>query len=396
MYTILPVLRSSKKRGSVLIRLYSRRATVYFQTAIVASESDLLHNRVDLSREIRELRDKIEALPNFLDLDARQIKALISDTTAGDLSFNRFALEYLAELEKRGGKRTDVMYLAVKSFRKSLRKTNPSFADFTVRNLQKWYDDLASYRRTRTLYPFYVRKIYEAGMRRFNDPDSGRMIIKPYPAEYLFVSKGPARRRRPSENALSIPDLRKLILADLDAIPLRGRKERREARAVCLLSFILAGINVKDLFELREENIRDGKLGYCRAKVRDRRDDGGYIEFRLPKEAFPYITILQEGKESGMLLNLSARHADHRKASRHLIKTFRTISKSLSLPRITPYIFRYTFASIARNDCHVPMEDLAFALNHVAIDRVTDGYVKKDFSRIDRVIEAVLAKVFGK
>lgn len=38
---------------------------------------------------------------------------------------------------------------------------------------------------------------------------------------------------------------------------------------------------------------------------------------------------------------------------------------------------------------------MAFALNHVSAHRVTDRYIRKDFTRIDRLNEQVLALVFG-
>ena len=231
-------------------------------------------------------------------------------------------------------------------------------------------------------------------MRAYNDPDNDLVLIKPYPSEYLIVPKGTKRRKRPSENALSIEQLRTFITADLDAIPLRGRKERKEARAICMLSFCTAGTNIADLYEFTEEHLKDGKLAYYRRKVRDRRADGGYIEFAFTKEARHYLNQLQEGKAEGMLTNMSARHSDHTACSKHLIKTLRTITKALGLPHITPYTYRYTFATIARNECGVDMEDLAFALNHVALDPVTDGYVKKDYTRINKVINKVLRFVF--
>ena len=40
------------------------------------------------------------------------------------------------------------------------------------------------------------------------------------------------------------------------------------------------------------------------------------------------------------------------------------------------------------------MDDIALCLTHASFYRVTDTYVKPDFSRVDRVIEKVVDHVF--
>ena len=58
------------------------------------------------------------------------------------------------------------------------------------------------------------------------------------------------------------------------------------------------------------------------------------------------------------------------------------------------HMLRHSFATIARNDCNVPMEDIALCLTHRSGFDITDTYVKPDFSRVDRVIRQVLDFVF--
>lgn len=65
----------------------------------------------------------------------------------------------------------------------------------------------------------------------------------------------------------------------------------------------------------------------------------------------------------------------------------------LSLP-VFFHCARHSFATIARNDCGVGMDDIALCLTHASFYRVTDTYVKPDFSRVDRVIEKVVDYVF--
>ena len=55
---------------------------------------------------------------------------------------------------------------------------------------------------------------------------------------------------------------------------------------------------------------------------------------------------------------------------------------------------RHSFATIARNECDVPMEDIALCLTHRSGFDMTDTYVRPDFSRVDRVVRRVLDYVF--
>jgi integrase len=64
--------------------------------------------------------------------------------------------------------------------------------------------------------------------------------------------------------------------------------------------------------------------------------------------------------------------------------------------KITAYSFRHSWATIALNECEASMDDVAFALNHVSAHRVTSIYIKPDYTRIDRLNEAVIKKVFDR
>lgn len=56
---------------------------------------------------------------------------------------------------------------------------------------------------------------------------------------------------------------------------------------------------------------------------------------------------------------------------------------------------RHSWATIARNECEVSMDDVSICLNHKSGHSVTDTYVKKDWSVIDRANRKVIDFVFG-
>jgi hypothetical protein len=60
------------------------------------------------------------------------------------------------------------------------------------------------------------------------------------------------------------------------------------------------------------------------------------------------------------------------------------------------YSARHTWASIAANECKFTDAEVARALNHQSEHKVTRGYIKPDWSLLDRMSEAVLAEVFKK
>jgi integrase len=71
-----------------------------------------------------------------------------------------------------------------------------------------------------------------------------------------------------------------------------------------------------------------------------------------------------------------------------------TICRALEIERVTCYSFRHSWATIAQNDCGASTALVAFALNHATEYRITKGYIKTDFSPIDRLNEQVLEMIF--
>jgi hypothetical protein len=61
---------------------------------------------------------------------------------------------------------------------------------------------------------------------------------------------------------------------------------------------------------------------------------------------------------------------------------------------LTSYFARFSFATIARNDCGISKDDIAMALNHRDQTlTVTDGYIKKDWAIVDKTIQTVLKRI---
>ena len=405
MIRLTPCVRSKRHEYEPLkIRSATHGTIAYLSTRWMAKPEWVLSDGTitsqRLNKDVSRFIDDTMGTLNRYDtsgMTANQVRMIIDTGSVSSPSFSEFARDYMVQIE-RDGKRWDLWHQAVKSLSVYLRLENIKFSDLTAKALQGWYDSLRRFKRASVLYPQLVRRIYVAGMRAYNDPDRGTETVKPYPDDYLVKPKPAPSFSASERKALTSDQIRTFATADLSG----GRADQTDARewvrAVCMLSFCLAGMNVADLYDLTPDALKDGKICYHRAKTRGKRTDGAYMEVTVPDVARPYLDVLICGADGGQLLNLSARYACSRKDVRwHIQKTLRTISKLTCLPsNMSAYSFRYSFASIAVNECGVPLDEVAFALNHSSAHKVTAGYVKKDFSRVDRVIASVLDKVFPK
>lgn len=396
MIRLTPCVRAKRHEYEPLkIRIATNGTIAYLPTRWMAkpvwvlSDGSITNQR--LSKEVsRFIDDTMDTLNRYdtSGMTATQIRMIIDTGGVGSPSFSEFARGYIVQIE-RDGKRWDLWHQAVKSLSVYLRLENIKFSDLTAKALQGWYDSLKKYKRASVLYPQLVRRIYVAGMRAYNDPDRGTEVVKPYPDDYLVKPKPAPSVSSSDKKALSSEQVRVFAGALLtDA--------QQWVRAVCMLSFCLAGMNVADLKTLTPSDYDGEKIRYRRSKTKGKRPDGAYMEVTVPDVARPYLDALMKDAPDGLLLNVSARYAgSHQDTLGHIRTVLKTIAKETGLPsNMSAYSFRYSFASIAVNECGVPLEEVAFALNHATAHRVTAGYVKKDFSRVDRVVEAVLKKVF--
>jgi hypothetical protein len=58
------------------------------------------------------------------------------------------------------------------------------------------------------------------------------------------------------------------------------------------------------------------------------------------------------------------------------------------------YTFRHTWGTVAQNDIHASMSDVAFAMNHSSGHTITRGYIKIDFSPAWELNEKVVDFIF--
>ena len=161
--------------------------------------------------------------------------------------------------------------------------------------------------------------------------------------------------------------------------------------------FGLCGINCVDLYNLREENIKDGRVEFSRQKT------GVYGSIRIEPEVGELIKK-HRGK-NGMLLDLSDRYAD----SDGFIGKMNTALKRIGdfhweghtkvmdkvyWPKITTYTARYSWATAAGME-DVPLDTIDMGLTHKGTT-MADVYVRRMWMKLDHANRKVLDVVTGK
>ena len=189
----------------------------------------------------------------------------------------------------------------------------------------------------------------------------------------------------PEKRSIAVEALQKILCEK----PLLSREDL--AHDVAVLVLCLAGINTADLYELEKAALRDGRICYNRVKTRKKRRDRAYMEVSVRDEILPLFEKYRGGRT---LFNFSERYSTPGDFSKAVNRGLKGLCERAGQDRITVYSLRHTWATVAQNDCGASTELVAFALNHQSAHRVTEGYIKKDFSPVDRLNGLVLKRIF--
>ena len=232
-------------------------------------------------------------------------------------------------------------------------------------------------------YMTTFRSLFNKCRDHYNNEDSGQLLIPNYPFRKYQM---PQRTKNSKEHHLTIDQIKRL--RDYHT------KDPREqfARDMFLLMFYLIGIEAKDLFYLGKAH--SGRVFYDRFKT------GREYSIRLEPEA---LKIINRYKGEKKLINASERFELHKSFYREInaqlsgdkSHDITGIFKKLGLGiKPTTKWARHSWATIARNDCGINKDDVALCLGHEDADnRVTDVYIKYDYSIVDRCNRQVIDSI---
>ena len=176
-------------------------------------------------------------------------------------------------------------------------------------------------------------------------------------------------------------------------------------RDMFLLSFYLCGIRPVDLLHVKKSQIEDGRLEYCPEKLNGRTK----LSIKVEPEAWEIIHKY-EGKE--YLIDVMEGRKDYKEFCKNWNRALKAIGKDIPcetkgkggytytkiihegvVPYITAYYARTCWASIAYNELDIPMDIISQALGHKSGLRVTNFYVKRDVSKVDKANRKLIDKV---
>ena len=160
------------------------------------------------------------------------------------------------------------------------------------------------------------------------------------------------------------------------------------ARDCYILSFCLIGMNSVDLYECASYS--NGVLAYERAKTRDRRTDNAHIEIVVPNIVKP---LFEKYKGDSRVFNFYKKYSNAANFNKHINKGLHIIADTLGIPHFDFYSARHTWASIARNRLGIDKYTIHEALNHVSDMDITDIYIQKDYTNINKANEKVIAYI---
>lgn len=381
----------------VKVRVNHRRKTLRKPLGIYASDSQLTRDKTKIrdAAMLVAVNNAVDALrmaaaevdgAEWMEVAElwRCISARMEAKKGFSCDFFAFGYQITASMEK--GTREGYIY-ALRAFSAFLGRERCAVNEIDrrmVSDFRAWIEKKNGKGcRSASAYLEKLRYIHNRARERFNDDDVGLVRIPRQP----FVGMIPPQPST-EHRALTLRQLREV----LGVTP--KTKRGRMAQDVFLLSFCFIGMNTADIYKLTKGSVKGGVLEYCRAKTDSRRDDKAFMAVRVEPEA---AEVLERWKGSRMLLSFFDMYSDFRGFNKAVNAGLKEVGRLAGVHGLTTYHARHTWATLARNECGVPRDVVAEALNHASRggERVTDIYLERDFSRVWDANRRVLDLVFG-
>ena len=224
----------------------------------------------------------------------------------------------------------------------------------------------------------YLSNIYKMAQERYNDEDAGKILIPRHPFSRVKHTLPPASKGQHSVGT----DIIQMLI---DYVPESDRE--RGARDYFLISFLLMGANVADLYKALPPV--GGVWEYNRAKTQERRADNARMRVYVPDVVLPYIDRHKDmtGKH---WMDCSRNFSGTASMTNSINEGLKSICAKCGLHKFTMYAARKSWATIARQ-LGVEKATIDECLCHVGEFRVADIYIEKNWD----IINAANAKVIS-
>lgn len=371
------------KTRKVSITLSHKGIRKRIHTNITIKECDLTkQGKIKSDSLKRNIEDTINTLKNRLyeiktslgnkDADIEWIYSQLTGNVK-TLDFFEYTRKWVEKSNNKGKSNYSIMLNSLYRF---LKSDTLSFSDINYNLLNNYKDYLTGHPRAQSLYLGCMRHIFNEAIREYNMDDNKVITNNPFNSFIIPKSASMTKNR---------------IISDDNLIKLfnfHGTRRVGMARDCYILSFCLIGMNSVDLYECTSYS--NGVLAYDRAKTRDRRIDNAHIEIVVPNIIKP---LFDKYKGDSRVFNFYKKYSNAANFNKHINKGLHIIADTLGIPYFDFYSARHTWASIARNRLGIDKYTIHEALNHVSDMSITDIYIQKDYTNINKANEKVIAYI---
>jgi integrase len=311
----------------------------------------------------------------------------------------QYTRDYIQKLKDTGHSGTAVNYnCAINSLVKFAKRETVDVLAMTSKFVQNWIDWIGeqptpkgkSGGRAASLYFACLRAMHKRAHKEFNDEERGIIRIPFNPFAKVDVPKPKPTRKR----ALTMEQLR--AIASVERPDTWDNKRFNLSCDAFMLSFMLIGMNAADLYDAPASAFDGERITYKRKKTRTRRDDEAEISVKVEPEVIHLVENCRDPKGE-RLFRFCRLYSDPGTFNAALNKGLKQVGKALGIEDLEFYAARHSWATIATNEAGIDKYTVHEALNHVdPAMKVTDIYIKKNWSNIDKANRAVLDLVFGK
>ena len=325
-----------------------------------------------LNDKIESLREKLCTLEESTAICNKDIEWLYFHlmSVKENLDFFEYTEQWISKSHNKGKGNYAVMLNSLERFHHS-RKLPFSVIDY--RFLTDYKNFLNGLPRAQSLYLGCIRHIFNEAIKEYNI--NGMKNISNNPFDAFVIPKDHPKTK---DRVISEENLVKVF-------NFKGTNRIGLARDCYILSFCLIGMNSVDMYEC--SSYKRGVLSYNRAKTRDRRTDNAYIEIEVPDII---KSLMKKYKGNSRVFDFYNRYANASNFNKNINKGLHSIADILGIPHFDFYSARHTWASIARNKLGIDKYTIHEALNHVSDLDITDIYIQKDYTNINKANAKVM------
>lgn len=394
--TIFKDRQREDKTWAVFIRFTHERKVRYIATTMYVTKKDMTSG---FKIKNQQIIDKCDALIKAYREKIAPLNLELNDVPIDDVveylktnKKNEKGIDFISFAHKWCLKHSELKgiknYLsAINSFCLFFGREHILCSEVTVKVMKEYEEWLSGKPRAQSLYTSTIVRLFNEARDYYNDEDNDIIRIKHSLSKYKPKQQNVAEKR-----ALTTEQIRSIFALPYSGILVKGKQCRRDLALDCFkLSFCLLGMNSADLYSAEEY---DGEyITYYRTKTKDRRNDKAKMVVRV----HPIIKdLVEKYRGTSHVFNFFERFADQSQLNRAINLGLKDIGKELGIDGLQFYSARHSMASIAANEAGIDRWTVNLMLNHTDQSmRVTELYIKRDFTPINEANDRLMEYVFG-